>query len=203
MQANKKQQTVTSAARRQQIVDAAVTVLARDGLSQTSLGRIATEAGLSSTGLITYHFADKDEVLITVVDHLISRCTGALRTAVDSAAGPADALAAYIEAFVRFQDDNRDGVRALWRLAAGWKAPGRAFAFDDEPLVAPVRGVLDDGQRGGAFRDLDSSVVAQSIVCAVEGFHELFTADPDIDTTAFIRELQVLYRRGTEYDGRG
>ncbi|MEV0607916.1 TetR/AcrR family transcriptional regulator [Polymorphospora rubra] len=194
---------MTSAARRQQIVDAAITVLARDGLSQTSLGRIATEAGLSSTGLITYHFADKDEVLLTVVDHLIGRCTGALRTAVDSAAGPADALAAYIEAFVRFQDDNRDGVRALWRLAAGWKAPGREFAFDDEPLVAPVREVLDDGQRGGAFRDLDSSVVAQSIVCAVEGFHELRTADPDIDTTAFIRELQVLYRRGTEHDGRG
>ncbi|MFB6395081.1 TetR/AcrR family transcriptional regulator [Polymorphospora lycopeni] len=202
MQANKKQ-TVTTTARRQQIVDAAIRVLARDGLSRTSLGRIASEAGLSSTGLITYHFADKNDVLLTVVDHLIGRCAETLRAAVDRAADPAEALAAYIEAFIRFQDDNRDGVRALWRLAAGWKAPGRDSAFDDEPLVAPVREVLDDGQARGAFRGLASPVVAQSILCSVEGFHEAFTADPDIDTTAYIRELQILYRHGTERADHG
>jgi AcrR family transcriptional regulator len=193
-----KRATVTGTARRRQIVDAAVTVLARDGLSGTSLGRIAAEAGLSSAGLITYHFADKDEVLLSVTQDLLSRCADTLRSAVAAADRPDAALAAYIEAFVRFQDEHRDGVRALWRLAAGWKAPGRDSAFDEEPLIAPVREVLDAGQRAGVFRPLSSEVVAKSIVCSVEAFHDLARTDPALDTGAFIRDLQALYRRGTE-----
>ncbi|MFF0742759.1 TetR/AcrR family transcriptional regulator [Streptomyces sp. NPDC004111] len=193
--------SVVSEVRRRQIIDAAVTVLARDGLSRTSLGRIAEEAGLSSPGLITYHFADKDDVLVTLVDDLLGKCAREVETALADAPDAMSALLAYIGAFVRFQDRNRDGVRALWRLSSGWKAPGRTDAFDTRVLAGPVEEILRRGTASGEFRQLNAVWVAQSVQCSVEGFHEVFRADPDVDTEAFVAELQTLYRRAVAPPG--
>ena len=56
-----------SEARRAQIVAATMQVIAEDGLAQASFARIAERAGLSSTRLISYHFAGKDELIEAVV----------------------------------------------------------------------------------------------------------------------------------------
>lgn len=186
--------------RRRQIIDAAVTVLARDGLSRTSLSRVAAEAGLSSPGLITYHFADKDDVLVTLTEDLLAKCAATIDAALADAPDDLSALLVYIEAFVQFQDQHREGVRALWRLASSWKAPGRTDAFDARALAGPVEEILRHGVESGAFRPLNAAWVAQSVQCSVEGFHELFCADPDIDADAFVAELQTLYRRAVEKD---
>ena len=191
MRANKTE-TLTSTARRQQIVDAAITVLARDGLSGTSLGRIATEAGLSSAGLITYHFTDKDDIFLTMTRTLLGQAAAQLEAAIGNTTGPQSALDAYIETFVRFQHDNPEGVRALWRLAAGWKAPGEGQAFDEGSLCEPLREILRQGVGDGAFRELDVEVVTQSIVRSIEMYPHVAHDGP----AAFTRELQELYRRG-------
>ncbi|MCX5206642.1 TetR/AcrR family transcriptional regulator [Streptomyces sp. NBC_00237] len=187
--------SAVGAVRRRQIIDAAVTVLARDGLSRTSLSRVAEEAGLSSPGLITYHFADKDDVLVQLTEDLLGECVATVEAALQDAPDAMSALLAYIDAFVRFQDRHRDGVRALWRLASSWKAPGRTDAFDARALAGPVEEILRRGVADGEFRELNPAWVAQSVQCSVEGFHELFRADPEVDTDAFVGELQELYRR--------
>ncbi|WP_434587478.1 TetR/AcrR family transcriptional regulator [Streptomyces sp. A5-4] len=205
MQANKSEMERLSgigALRRRQIIDAAVVVLARDGLSNASLSRIAAEAGLSSTGLITYHFDSKDELFRSLCDDLLAVCGQRIREAVRPAPDAPAALDAYIDAVVRFQDEHRDGVRALWRLASGWKAPGESRAFDSSLLGGTVEEILDRGRASGDFRPLHTAWVAQSIQRAVEGFHELSCAEPDIDTGAFILELQTMYRLATRRDGR-
>ena len=55
--------TVTEQARRKQIVDAAIETIAEIGYAKASFARIAERAGLSSTGLISYHFANKSELI--------------------------------------------------------------------------------------------------------------------------------------------
>lgn len=54
------------AARRQQITEAARTLIVRRGLGATSLREIAAEAGVSM-GTVTYHFSGIDEILGAVV----------------------------------------------------------------------------------------------------------------------------------------
>ncbi|MEP7024912.1 MAG: TetR family transcriptional regulator, partial [Actinomycetota bacterium] len=49
--------SVTAMARRSQIVTATIDVIAEVGFGQASFARIAERAGLSSTRLISYHFA--------------------------------------------------------------------------------------------------------------------------------------------------
>jgi TetR/AcrR family transcriptional regulator, transcriptional repressor of bet genes len=58
--------------RRAQIVDAALTVAARDRLDRLTVRRVAAEAGLSP-GLVFHHLTDKETLLLAVLDRLIER----------------------------------------------------------------------------------------------------------------------------------
>jgi TetR/AcrR family fatty acid metabolism transcriptional regulator len=189
-------QSFTTRARRAQIVAATVRVIARQGLSKASFGRIAAEAGLSSPGMISYHFTDKDELLTVVCDTLLDDCAAAIDAAVTAAAGPAEGLAAYLAAFVRWQDGHRDEVAALWRLAAGWKRPGDQVAFDEASLTAPLRRVLRNGQAAGVLRSTHEEWAAQTILCAVKGYQQALHDDPDLDADAFAETLVDLFARG-------
>lgn len=55
------------AIRREQILAAAERLLARNGWSGTTFADICKEAGISN-GVLTYHFKDKDEILLAVLE---------------------------------------------------------------------------------------------------------------------------------------
>jgi len=57
-------------ARREQIVEAAVAVIAAQGLPNLSLSEIEQKAGMSR-GQLTYYFPTKEAILLAVFDHLL------------------------------------------------------------------------------------------------------------------------------------
>jgi len=171
-------------------------VIAREGLPRATFARIAAEAGLSSPGMISYHFTDKDELLGSVVDAVLRDCLASIEEAVVAAPDPPAALAAYLTAFVRWQDTHREEVAALWLLASSWRRPDGRAAFEEDVLRAPLVGILADGQRTGAFRPVPADWVAQTILCAVEGFQEALRQDPEIEAEVFARALVDLFDRG-------
>ena len=64
--------TFIETARRAQIVDAAIDTIAEVGYARASLGRIAERAGISR-GLISYHFAGKEELIREIVRAVIDQ----------------------------------------------------------------------------------------------------------------------------------
>ncbi|MFC3966516.1 TetR/AcrR family transcriptional regulator [Nocardia jiangsuensis] len=62
--------------KREEIVTAAQSLFLHDGYDSTSMGRIAKNAGVTSN-TIYWYFQDKDELLVAVLDRLL---TGALAT---------------------------------------------------------------------------------------------------------------------------
>src|SRR5438105_5419677 len=56
--------------RREQIVEAAVTVIAEQGLQNLSLSEIEKKAGMSR-GQLTYYFPTKEDILLAVFDRLV------------------------------------------------------------------------------------------------------------------------------------
>jgi AcrR family transcriptional regulator len=62
-----KERTFIETARRAQIVDTAIDLLAEHGYPDTSCAKIAKRAGLSSTGMISYYFAGKDDLIREVI----------------------------------------------------------------------------------------------------------------------------------------
>jgi AcrR family transcriptional regulator len=62
-------QTMLVAARRTQILDAAITVFSEKGFHRATIKEIARVAGIADGTIYTY-FASKDEVLLAVLDRL-------------------------------------------------------------------------------------------------------------------------------------
>src|SRR5260370_7151475 len=108
--------------RRTQIIEAAIGQLAEHGDSGTTFARIVEAGGLSSPGLISYHFADRAELLESVYRYVadlrhaandralasITEPVGRLRTALRAdteffAARP-ELFAAVVEAFHGLRD---------------------------------------------------------------------------------------------------
>ncbi|WP_338106680.1 TetR/AcrR family transcriptional regulator [Psychrobacillus psychrodurans] len=59
---NQKEMSFIEKARRNQIVECAIETIAEIGYAQASLGQIAKRAKISK-GVISYHFANKEELL--------------------------------------------------------------------------------------------------------------------------------------------
>jgi AcrR family transcriptional regulator len=184
-------------ARRAQIVEATIAVVAEEGFARASFARIAERAGLSSTRLISYHFAGKAELVAAVVEHVvdgIGRHVGALVMAAES---PGARLAAYIEGVVGYADSHRAPMAALLQvvLSGAW-GDGRPAPSD----VSHLARILADGQRCGAMRAFDTHVMASTIQRAVEAVPFQLQADPGLDCTSYATELVELFDRATRAD---
>lgn len=62
---------------REEILEAALRVAARDGLLAMTLDNVAREAGVSKGGLI-YHFASKDDLIRDMIEHFARKADQAL-----------------------------------------------------------------------------------------------------------------------------
>ncbi|MDX8150683.1 TetR/AcrR family transcriptional regulator [Patulibacter brassicae] len=75
--------TRKGAERAEQILEATLRCLARDGYADTSLQRVAEEAGVPKRA-ISYYFVSRDGLLIEAADHLIARLVGQIMQAVEA-----------------------------------------------------------------------------------------------------------------------
>jgi len=67
--AKKTKRTATRERRRQQLIDATMKCIARKGMGSTTLGDVASEAGLSQ-GIVNLHFESKDNLLTETLRYL-------------------------------------------------------------------------------------------------------------------------------------
>ncbi len=84
--------------RRAAIIQAAVRVLARDGLAETTTRKIASEASVNQA-MIGYYFGGKDELLYAVLQDMMRRTGEIIGATAPLDRGFAEAVAAAIEAF--------------------------------------------------------------------------------------------------------
>src|SRR4051794_36586732 len=122
--------SVTTGARRAQIVTAAIDTIAELGYGQASFARIAKRAGISSTRLISYHFDDKAELVRAVVGAVLAEAAEHMGRRLRAAGTPTEVLAAYIGSNLEFIAEHPAAIRAVIEIAAN------ARAEDGTPLVA-------------------------------------------------------------------
>ncbi len=111
-------------ARRAQIIEAAIDTIAAEGLAATSFAKIARTAGLSSTGLISYHFASKRELMDEVARAVHEELAGFTEERMREADGPAARLRAFVAANVEFAGERHARLRAAQEIG-GPDTPGR------------------------------------------------------------------------------
>jgi len=89
--------------RRGEIVDALHLELAECGYERASIKSIAERAGLAS-GLVHYHFRNKEEILLVLLDRLIAEADQRYEQASAACVFPGDRLRAYASARLGFGD---------------------------------------------------------------------------------------------------
>jgi len=187
--------TATAGKRRAQIIAATIALVADEGYAQASFARIAERAGLSSTRLISYHFAGKAELVAAVVEHVVTALGDAVGARVRQERSSAGRLRAYIEGVVEFTDAHRTEMRTLLQiLLAGAFPPGPAL---DHAVPGHVVAILRQGQADGEFRDFDPTVMALAVQRSVDALPFVLQGDPDLDCTAFAAELVTLFALAT------
>jgi AcrR family transcriptional regulator len=187
--------SITSTARRSQIVHAAIEVIAEVGYPRTSFARIAEHAGLSSTRLISYHFAGKQDLNAAIVQDVLTAIGAAVGDRVGAEQSAAGMLRAYIEGVVEFVAANRTRMKALMELLLnGAMAYGPS---EDAAVVSHVEQILRLGQQRGEFRAFDPRIVAATVQRSVDGLPFLLDSMPDLDPRAYAQELVTLFELGT------
>jgi AcrR family transcriptional regulator len=191
--------TFTESARRAQIVQAAMETIAELGYSQASFARIAERAGLKSTGLISYHFAGKQDLNADIVSFVLGDLSRWMHERLQAMATADEALEGYIRALIAYMQVRGVHLQALAELmlhgAMSWTAS------DQESVTSGLEDILRWGQEKGVFRSFDVTVMATTIQRSLDGLPFQQKADPALDLATYAHELVELFRRATAVDG--
>ncbi len=198
MQVNgcKPKRSVTASARRAQIVRAAIETIADLGYTKASFARIAERAQLSSTRLISYHFADKKELIQEVVGEIFAEIGGFMTERMQGQTSARGALHAYIHGNVEFIGTHRESMKALTSIFLSG-----GLEIDETDLgdqLSPIEAVLRGGQESGEFRDFDTRIMASVLQRAIEGLPILLATEPDLDLDTYADEVVRIFDLATE-----
>lgn len=182
--------TVGGRARRDQIERAAAEVLAEVGYAAASVGRIAEHAG-ASKGVVTYHFASKDELLRRVALRLFQECSAHIAASTSGVTTPSERLSAGLSAELEFFSTRRIEFLAMAEVMANHRDASFGHAFDD--VVISETGALVDllaaGQAQGEFRAFDVYEVAHLIAAAKNGLLDRWATNESLDLASASAKL--------------
>lgn len=191
--------TFTERARRSQIVDAAIDVLAEAGYAAASLAAIAERIGVSK-GVISYHFAGKDEVLREIMSAVLTEAGDYMRPQVEAASPGTGVLCAYVRSNLDYIDANRKKILAIIEIVNGTPPGGDTpppYGPGHRRAVEALTQLLVEGQRVGDLGTFSPSYVAVALRASIDAVSELLRTDPSMDVQAYATELMGLFERGT------
>jgi TetR/AcrR family fatty acid metabolism transcriptional regulator len=193
--------TFIETARRAQIVAAAIDTIAEVGYAQASFARIAERLGISR-GLISYHFAGKDDLIKQVVHEAAEQAIAYIRPRMLAESTGTAMLRAYIESNFAFMRDHRNNVIAMIEIARS--AEGRRIFFGDGDVIDAV-GALADAfsglQKAGQFRpDFDPHVMATAIRAAIDAASPRLASDPEFDIDNYARQIATTFDLATRIE---
>ncbi|AZQ34169.1 TetR/AcrR family transcriptional regulator [Streptomyces cyaneochromogenes] len=156
-------------ATRQKLYEAAVTLIAEQGFSATTVDEIAERAGVAK-GTVYYNFASKSVLFEELLRHGVELLTASLREAAErterDGGTKVDALDAMIRAGLVFIDRypsfTQLYVAELWRTNRAWQS---TLMVVRQQAVAVVEGVLREGVKKGEFsEEIDVPLTASALV---------------------------------------
>ncbi len=155
--------------KRRQILDAAISVFARQGFHATRVSDIADEAGVAY-GLVYHYFKSKDEVLNELFSQRWSLLLAAIEETDGSDATPREKLAA-VAAFIveSYRHDPELMKVIIVEVTRAANSFGRTHLPEIRRAYESIAKIVADGQEAGAFRpDIDPLFVSMSFYGAIE-----------------------------------
>jgi AcrR family transcriptional regulator len=178
------------------LIEAARDVLVQEGYDGLTIRRVAERAEYS-LGTVYSYFADKDDLLYTLVQEDFHRLTEQLRAIRNLHAG-ASAVREILLSYVRMGLEQPQSYEIMFmlkpKLASRNASDGR-----DEHAYTIFRGCIVDAIRRGEFRPHDPDVLAQMLWASVHGLVSLrltLSEFPWAETTRLAETLVDAEMRG-------
>ena len=191
--------TFIEAARRAQIIEAALATIADLGFMNASLAQIARRAGISK-GVIGYYFPTKDDLVKAVVDSFYMTGHETMMAQLSTATTATELLRRYITHNLAYIDENRVATRAIGDIIANFRNPDGTNVYqpeDAEPLVAGTAEMFRWGQQTAEFREFDVTVMAVMLRGCIDAFGNRLNAQPDLDVALYRDELVAMFVAAT------
>jgi TetR/AcrR family transcriptional repressor of bet genes len=158
--------------RRRSLIDAAIAVMAREGILGITMSDIAQEAGCSY-GVVSFHFKSKDNLLLSALEFLVEEYDRVLQRALAGAApNPAARLLAMLDADFdpRIANANRVAVWTAFWAEAPRKAGYRERCAELKQRYREVSETLVTELVEGTGAKLDSKSIALGLDAMIDGF---------------------------------
>jgi AcrR family transcriptional regulator len=147
---------IPSAQRQEQIIDAAISLIAEKGLAGASMGRIAEIVGISEPAIYR-HFASRRDILLAVLDDVSKRLIGLYVPEGDAVTR----LRHTSETFYNFVMTHPDEARVFLEFVCASPSEDLRDTVRDRMLliIGMCRALLDEGVCQGTFKkeiDIDT-----------------------------------------------
>ncbi|CAM4480559.1 MAG: TetR/AcrR family transcriptional regulator [Paenibacillus macerans] len=197
-------QSFIAEARREQIIEAAIRTLDEIGYVHASLAQIAKRAGIS-TALISYHFADKNDLMNHLLTKLVELSTAYVLDRVRPANTPEEKLEAFINASLAYQGTHPAHNTALIEIVFNARTPDNIPYYklndedeEEEPLARELKTILEEGQFQGVFGDFHTGVMCKMIQGAISEYMLTSAHNKETDLETYSNELVKIVKRAVE-----
>ncbi|TFJ92355.1 TetR/AcrR family transcriptional regulator [Lentibacillus salicampi] len=165
------QSSFITEARREQIIKATIKVLDEIGFVSISLAKIAKMAKVS-TGLISYHFKDKDDVLDNTLIYLLTIQFDYIKERVSEEETAYDQLIAFIDASLAYQGAHTVNNIALLEIIFNARTEDnvpyyRVSSDEEDPLYVYLQEILHSGQETHEFSEFNIKSLTTMIQGAI------------------------------------
>ncbi|OIR18961.1 fatty acid metabolism regulator protein [mine drainage metagenome] len=186
-------------ARRRQIIEAAIEVIARSGYPGASLAKVAAHAKISKS-IISYHFSGKDELLEETVHQIYEDIWASIGPRFRAERTAAGQLRAFIEAEFAYLEKNRARLLTVGHILMNHRDRRGRLALHEESerqTLQMLGGILLQGQKAGEFRDFAVLPMATTLVHSINGALGHWAANPELSLTDYARELVTIFDLAT------
>ena len=174
---------------RHRILDAARDVLAEEGMEGFTTRRVAARAGISH-GMCHYHFADKQSLILALVEHARSDWIQPLQ---DMVAGPETAeerMRAIIDWIAEPATGEVIRVHStLYRFALADDPIRQSLAAEYALWREQFVKVFEDLSTEKRLHGLDAAAIGETFASAADGLVQQQSLDPNIDTRTLLNAL--------------
>jgi AcrR family transcriptional regulator len=166
--------------RQKQILDAAITEFARNGLHATRMEDIARASGLSK-GAVYLYYKSKDAIIAALLRTLFSWELRGARAIIDGEGSAAERLLAITRMFA----DELDRMKVAMPIfvefyAVAFRQPSVRNYLSQmyDEFLAPLSALIQQGVESGEFRAVEPDEVALAWTALLEGLTLLWIVNP-------------------------
>lgn len=167
-----RKRTAPKEERQQQLIQATIRSVAKNGMSDTTMATVSREAGLSQ-GIINLHFQSKDRLLVETLRFLSEQYREAWEKAVSKAGDdPADRLAAMVAMDFKAPVCDRNKLAvwfAFWGESKSRPTYRKICAMRDMEYRVELLQACRDLVEQGGYEHLDAELVAASLSAMTSG----------------------------------